>query len=283
MSANLFKEDGAMSGRTNILKRGAFTAAALCLLIAGATVARADETWDSLKQQNFGERAIQAEDGAVILDAPATAEDAAIVPLTIRVPPSVTQNLKSLYLIIDKNPGPVVAKVTFGPAAGTGGERKFSTRVRVDNFSHVRAVLETEDGTLHMASKFIAAAGGCAAMQPKDPDTENEGLGKLLVKTFPPALSTTPLFDAQVMIKHPNHNGMQLDVNTAKFIPARFVNGMTVKRDGELVFSMESSFSLSTNPNVRFSFGRGKDNALDVAVTDTDGTVFKAQSQPSGS
>ena len=40
-----------------------------------------------------------------------------------------------------------------------------STRVRIDSFSHVRAVLETEDGTLHMATKFVAAAGGCGAMQ----------------------------------------------------------------------------------------------------------------------
>ena len=262
----------------------ALVGAAVSLFVVTASVAHAaDDVWASLKQQTFGERQIVAEDGVVILDVPPTAEDAAIVPLTVRIPPSVTQKLKSLTLIIDKNPGPVVAKIAFGPAAGSGGERKFSTRVRIDNFSHVRAIVETEDGTLHMASKFVAAAGGCAAMQPKDPDTENEGLGKMLVKTFPPALSTTPLFDGQVMIKHPNHNGMQLDVNTAKFIPARFVNGMTVKRGGDHVFTMESSFSLSTNPNVRFSFGRGGENTLDVAVTDTDGTTFTAQSEPSGS
>ena len=270
-----------------ILHRGpaiVVAAAAFSLFVLTMSAGHADDdVWASIKQQTFGDRQILAEDGVVILDAPPTAEDAAIVPLTVRIPPSVNQKLKSLTLVIDKNPGPVVAKLAFGPAAGVGGERKFSTRVRIDNFSHVRAILETEDGTLHMASKFVAAAGVCAAMQPKDPDTENEGLGKLLVKTFPPALSTTPLFDGQVMIKHPNHNGMQLDVNTAKFIPARFVNGMTVKRGSELVFTMESSFSLSTNPNVRFSFGRGGENSLDVAVTDTDGTVFTAQSEPSGS
>ncbi|MGB2932554.1 MAG: thiosulfate oxidation carrier complex protein SoxZ, partial [Methyloceanibacter sp.] len=100
---------------------------------------------------------------------------------------------------------------------------------------------------------------------------------------FPPALSTAPLFDAQIMIKHPNSNGMQLDINTGKYIPARFVKEMTVKRDGELVFDMKSTFSLSTNPNLRFTFGRGADNELDVAITDTDGTLFTGKSQPSGS
>ena len=59
----------------------------------------------------------------------------------------------------------------------------------------MRAILETEDGTLHMATKFVQASGGCGAMNAKDPDTENVDLGKMLVKTFPPALSTTPLFE----------------------------------------------------------------------------------------
>jgi sulfur-oxidizing protein SoxY len=263
----------------------AVTVAALSAsLMAMAVPARAEETvWPALKQATFGDRAIQAEDGTVILDAPVTAEDASLVPLTVRVPPEVRQALKSLTLIIDKNPNPVVAKVAFGPAAGSGGERTLSTRVRVEDFSHVRAILETEDGTLHMATKFVQAAGGCAAMNPKDPDKENVDLGKMLVKVFPPALSTAPLFEGQVMLKHPNANGMQLDIDTGAFIPARFIKEMTVKRGNDLVFHMESTFSISTNPNFRFTFGRGGDNELDVTMVDTDGTVFSAKSQPNGS
>ncbi len=250
-----------------------------------ARPAKADEdVWPTIKQATFGDREIKAEDGIVTLDAPVTAEDAAMVPLTVHVPPEVKGPLKSLTLIIDKNPNPVVAKFTFGPAAGDGGgDRALSTRVRIDNFSHVRAILETEDGTLHMATKFVQAAGGCAAMKAKDPDNENVDLGKMIVKTFPPALSTTPLFEAQVMIKHPNFNGMQLDLDSKGYIPARFVKEMTVKRGDDLVFKMESTFSISTNPNFRFTFGRGGDNELDVAIVDTDGTVFEGKSRPSGS
>ena len=177
----------------------------------------------------------------------------------------------------------MIAKISFGPAAGLGGERSISTRVRIDNFSPVRAILETADGKLHMAAKFVAAAGGCAAMQAKDPDTENVDLGKMIVKVSPPALSTAPLFDGLVMIKHPNANGMQLDINTGKYIPARFVKEMTVKRGEDLVFKMDSTFSISTNPHFRFTFGRGKENEIDVGIVDTAGTVFTAKSQPSGS
>jgi sulfur-oxidizing protein SoxY len=254
------------------------------LLAMAAPVRAEEDVWPALKKMTFGDRDIKAEDGKVTLDAPLTAEDAAVVPITVHVPPEVTGPLKSLTLIIDKNPTPVVAKFTYGPAAGTGGgDRSLSTRVRIDNFSHVRAILETEDGSLHMATKFVQASGGCGAMNAKDPDTENADLGKMLVKTFPPALSTTPLFEAQVMIKHPNSNGMQLDIDTGGYIPARFIKEMTVKRGNDLVFRMESTFSISTNPNFRFTFGRGADNELDVVMVDTDGTVFTAKSQASGS
>ena len=43
-----------------------------------------------------------------------------------------------------------------------------------------------------MATKFVAASGGCGAMQAKDPDTETVDLGKTIVKMFPPALDVEP-------------------------------------------------------------------------------------------
>lgn len=264
---------------------GLCIAATAAAALLSASPLKADEdAWPMIRQATFGDRDIKAEDGKVTLDAPVTAEDAAIVPLTVHVPPEVTGPLKSLTLVIDKNPNPVVAKFTFGPAYATGGgDRAISTRVRIDNFSYVRAILETEDGSLHMASKFVQAAGGCAAMNAKDPDKETADLGKMLVKTFPPALSTTPLFEAQVMIKHPNFNGLQMDLDSKGYIPARFVKEMTVKRGDDLVFKMDSTFSISTNPNFRFTFARGGDNELNVAIVDTDGTLFEGKSQPSGS
>ena len=252
-------------------------------LLVAAPACAEEDIWPTLKQTNFGDREIVEGDGKIILEAPVTAEDPAMVPLTVRVPPEVKDELKSLTLVIDKNPNPVVAKLEFGPAAGNGGERSLSTRVRIDNFSYVRAILETEDGTLHMAKKFVQAAGGCAAMNAKDPDKETVDLGKMIVKSFPPALSTAPLFEGQVMLKHPNFNGLQMDLTSRGYVPARFVKEVVVKRGNELVFKMDATFSISTNPNFRFTYGRGTDNELDVAIVDTDGAVFTAKSQPSGS
>jgi len=275
-----------MSYALNSLTRS-FGSAALagCLVLAAAPSLYAEEAmWPFLKEQAFGDRPIQEETGMVVLETPAKVEDAALVPLTVRIPPHVKDKLKSLSIFIDNNPGdPQVAKLTYGPAAGTGGERNFSTRVRVDNFSHARAVLELEDGSLHMTTKFLSAAGGCAAMQAKDPEADVAGMGKTVVRTFQPALRSSPVWSGQVMIKHPNHNGMQLDINTSEFIPAQYVKEMTVERDGELVFKLDSTFSISTNPNFRFTFGKGEKNDLDVKIVDTDGTKFSGRTQPSGS
>ncbi|MEM7192739.1 MAG: thiosulfate oxidation carrier protein SoxY, partial [Pseudomonadota bacterium] len=145
-------------------------ALAACLIVAAAVPAQAaEDVWPLIKEDVFGDRPITEGDGYVVLETPQKVEDAAIVPMTVRVPPHVKDKLKSLSIFIDNNPDVEVATLTFGPAAGAGGERSFSTRVRVDNFSHARAVLELEDGSLHMATKFLSAAGGCAAMQAKDP------------------------------------------------------------------------------------------------------------------
>ena len=119
-----------------------------------------DDVWPDIQRDVFDGRPI-TEDATVTLEAPYRAEDAATVPLTMRIPASAGE-VKSLTLVIDKNPAPVAATFTFGAAAGKG-ERMLSTRVRIDMYSNVRAVVETADGKLHMATKFVKASGGCSA------------------------------------------------------------------------------------------------------------------------
>ena len=105
--------------------------------------ARADDPWPDIKRDVFDNRDIAEEDGTISLDAPYRAEDAAVVPLTMRIPASIARDVKTLTLIIEKNPAPVAATFHFGEAAGVG-ERMLSTRVRIDMYSNVRAVIETD-------------------------------------------------------------------------------------------------------------------------------------------
>lgn len=252
------------------------------MLLGSSPLALANEdVWPSLQTELFGTRAILENSGVVILDTPKRAEDAALVPITIRVPPSVKGALKGMWLVIDKNPTPVAFSLKFGPAAGDGGgERRVTTRVRIDTFSYVHAVVETADGTLHMAKAFVKAAGGCAAPSPKDAEKASNDLGKMLIKSFNPALPSSALREAQFMIKHPNHNGLQMDYESRAYIPARFIREVTIKRGDDLVFVAETGFALSANPNFRFTMANAEDedNSLDVVAIDTDETRFVGRS-----
>lgn len=240
-----------------------------------------EDFWAAISKDIYGGREVVENASAVTLDAPYRAEDAALVPLTVKIPADVSASVKKLTLIIDKNPAPVVAEFTFGPAAGTG-ERMLSTRVRVDMYSNIRAVVETADGKLFMATKFVKAAGGCSAPALKDTDAVLAEAGKMQIKTFDAATASGTL-EGQLMIRHPQYSGLQLNQATGYYIPAKFVRALDVMRGEDLVFHMEGGISLSENPNIRFSYAAGGDGTLEVTAEDTDGRKFIGRNGPKGS
>lgn len=237
-----------------------------------------EDAWPGIRKEVFGTRDIVEESGKVVLEAPVRAEDAALVQITVRLPADVPSDTKALTLVIDKNPAPIVATFTFGEAAGSG-ERTLTTRVRIDMYSNVRAILETRDGALHMATRFVKAAGGCSAPALKDADDALAQLGRMQVKTFA-ANGSSGAPEAQVMIRHPNYSGMQMNQLTGLYIPAKYVSEIEVRRGAVLVFRMEGGISLSEDPNIRFTYAEGAGEPLQVTAKDSDGRAFTASSAP---
>ena len=251
---------------------------ALALPVAAAD----DDPWPGIAKDLFAQRAF-TDTQDIVLDAPIRAEDAGVVPIAVKIPASLAAKVTKLTLIIDKNPMPVVAAFTFGPAAGDG-ERVISTRVRFDMYSNLRAIAETSDGQLLMTSRFVKAAGGCSAPALKDADQALANLGKMQVKMLDEAQSSgsTPQMKvAQLMIRHPNYSGMQMNQLTGLYIPAKYVQQIEVKRGDELVFKIDSGISLSEDPNIRFSYSAGAaGDAIDVTAQDSDGKVFNGRAEP---
>ena len=244
------------------------------------------DPWPGIRKDVFEARQIE-ESQALVLDAPYRAEDAGVVPISIKIPAEIAASVKKLTLIIDKNPMPVVAAFTFGAAAGAG-ERVISTRVRFDNYSNLRAIAETNDGRLLMVSRFVKAAGGCAAPALKDADQALASIGKMQIKMLDAdqsAGASVAMREAQLMIRHPNYSGMQMNQLTGFFIPAKFVQKIEVMRGDEMVFTMEGGISISEDPNIRFTYGTGPagGDRIEVTATDTDGKVFKGRAEPKNS
>jgi sulfur-oxidizing protein SoxY len=237
-----------------------------------------DDPWPGLQKDIFGNRAI-AEDGIVQIFAPNQADDAAVVPVSVKIPASVVPTAKSLILIIDRNPIPVAASFAFGDAYRRGpdiGERTIATRIRVDAFSRVRVVLETEDGALHMASKFVIGSGGCSAPASKDPEQALAQLGQTRIDIRQDGSIGKAWREARAMIKHPNFTGMQMNSRTGEFTPARFVNAIDVKQGDVLLWSMQGGISISEDPNIRFTFGTDNPADLNFSAVDTAGVHFTA-------
>jgi len=266
------------------LHRLLFGGFALLAIISVAARAE-DDPWPDIRAALFEQRPIAENDGAVALYVPEQAEDAALVPIAIHLPAGVANTARSLTLIIDRNPAPIAATFRFGEgyaASSDIGERKIMTRVRVDSFSNMRAVLETNDGALHMATRFVRGAGGCSAPASKDAEEALASLGRMQVKTTATPALGADWREGTVMIRHPNFTGLQMDLDTRGYTPARYVDKLEVRRGDKVMLRMEGGISISENPHLRFNYDAAGGDALEVSASDTNGTKFAGSSAPGG-
>jgi sulfur-oxidizing protein SoxY len=237
--------------------------------------ARAEDTeaarqarWHDVARAVFNNRPVTDGLGLISIEAPPRALDAALVPIGITVAPQLKP--VALTLIIDDNPAPVAGIVHFGKLADP---HALKLRVRVDQYTLIHAVAELPDGRLLAVSAFVKAAGGCSA-----PGTTNQAeamarIGRM--KLFATASQTPGTTTAELLVSHPNYNGMQMDPVTRFYTPARYIRTITVSQGGERVFSMDGDISLSQDPAITFRFHPNGAAKLDVEVDDSAKAVFR--------
>lgn len=232
-----------------------------------------DALWNStLKQQFFGERVIDENRPLISIEAPKRAANPALVPIRIssRIKQTDERFVERVYLFIDQNPVPLAAKFTFSPDSGRAD---LSLRIRVNEYSKVRAVAEINDGSLSMASRFVKATGGCSAPVGSDIDRAMARMGKM--KLFPRGeLKVGEALFSQLMISHPNITGLQMDQLTMLFAPAHFVKKIDIAFNGKPVLSAETDISISEDPSIGFYFVPSENGKLSVEVEDTKGNRF---------
>jgi sulfur-oxidizing protein SoxY len=259
--------------------------ATLALLAAAAAPAAtlqptddpaASPVWQKVRASLFENRPIQpAAPELLRLEAPARAIDAAVVPVAIRtrLPANSPLHVSKLYLIIDANPSPVSAIFSFTPESGRAD---IETRVRVDAYSHVRAIAETSDGKLHMTTRFVKASGGCSAPAGSDAAAAQATLGQMRFRVEGDLKGREPVL-AQLAIEHPNHSGLAMDQATRQYTPAHYVRKIDVTYGGKPVLSADVDFSMSENPNFRFHFlPQGGSGELRATVVDSKDLRFVA-------
>lgn len=230
-------------------------------------VQKDESRWDHLRVMLFQDRTIHDGEEMLALEAPKRAHDAAIVPISIRpaFAQSEDRHIKTITLVIDDNPSPIAGRFHFTPKSGIAA---VSTRVRVNSYTNIRAIAETDDGELYMTKRFVKASGGCSAPAGKDMDAAMARIGKMKLRQSEAPVLGEPS-PVQFLLSHPNSTGMQMDQLTRHYVPAHFVKRMEVQYRNEPILTIESDISLSEDPSIHFYFVPDEPGELEVKAIDS--------------
>lgn len=90
-------------------------------------------------------------EGKVKLTIPHLAENGHLVPLTVVVdsPMTAADHVRTLYLLSEKNPRPIIAKIGMGPGTGRA---EITTRIRLAGAQYVVAAAQMSDGSFWAAA-----------------------------------------------------------------------------------------------------------------------------------
>jgi sulfur-oxidizing protein SoxY len=259
----------------NRVKRLALLFVFLPLWLTAWSAPATEGAWEKVRARLFAGRSISEPGSDVIeLQAPERAADAATVPIVLRAkqPQRPERFVRKVYLVIDHNPSPVGAVFTFAPESG---QATVETRVRIEDYSMMRAIAELSDGSLHMVTRYIKASGGCSAPAGKDAAAAAARLGKTRLQVIELGAPGRPAL-AQLMISHPNHSGLVMDQLTRLYQPADFVRRVEVSYAGRTVFSADLDFTISENPNFRFFFLPTGDGELRARIEDSHERRFES-------
>lgn len=266
--------------RRPLIVKSLLMALTLSATVTQATTVEEDMAWTGgLRSAYFQDREILTDD-LITLEAPQRAENAASVPVSIKasIPQTDELYIRTIWLFVDKNPGPLVGKFHFNPASGRAD---LALRLRVDAYSPVRAIAETNDGALHMSRRFVKASGGCSAPAASDRESAMKQLGNIdfLVRPEGGEVQASAVSEdlptlAELVIHHPNRSGLQKDQITHLYAPPDFVQQVKVTFEGEEIFRAETSFAVSENPSFRFYFAPRREGEVTAEVVDTEGRQF---------
>lgn len=237
---------------------------------------KSDKVWEEkLRKAYFNDKKIieDTDNSLIQIKAPYAAEDATIVPISIRthIPQTKNSFIKKMHIFIDKNPLPLVGVFEFSPK---NGKADLAMRVRVDTFSYIRLVAELNTGELYMTKSFVRAKGACSSPPPKGAQESKLLLGKMKIKSIGDIVFGKPNL-IQLKIRHPNITGMApLKIGSRVIPPPHYIDELKIYYNDELVMQASTTFGVSMDPAYRFYIVPDKEGTLTVKGKDTKKNMF---------
>lgn len=247
---------------------------ALCLATTAAAEQSGIDVWEALLKPRYFP-AVELADGAgiITLKTPYRAEDAAFTPVSVTagIPQTAARHIEKLYLFVENNPQPLVGVFTLTPALGRAD---LALRVRIDQYTNVRAVAVLNSGEHYLATNFVKAAGGCSAPLAADFNAAMERIGQMRFRTVG-AAPEDDLLIGQFILSHPNVTGLQKDQKTQLIRPEHYVKTIKLYQGDTLLMTAETGFSVSADPSFRFFLRDSGARELRAEVVDSKGLSWQ--------
>jgi sulfur-oxidizing protein SoxY len=139
----------------------------------------------------------------------------------------------------------------------------------------VRLIAELSDGQLYGVKTYVKASGGCSAPAASNADATKSMLGQMKFRTF--RAETDALPEAQIMLRHPQNSGLQMDQLTRLYIPPFFIDNLKVWQGDKLVLTMDGGIAISEDPNIRFNYRPNGAANFRVEAIDTSKNMFQVE------
>lgn len=234
-----------------------------------------NERWEQVRIALFPDQEFLDGSDVIELTSPIIPDDPAAVPVAIKalIPQTEELHIKRITVLVDHNPAPLAAVFHLTPASGVAD---LKTRVRVGEFSWIRAVAETSDGKHYLAKAFVKASGGCDVSPRLDHEKVEQGLGEMKLR-LPGGSKPGQINLAHLQIEHPNYNGMQVGNVAGVYIPVRMIQKIEVSYDEQPLLVIDGHMSLSADPQFRFHYVPDAAGEFEIRMLDSDKAVFKNQ------
>ena len=247
-------------------------------LPANAQVPQADELtggdplgsmqWPTLRKQYLGDAPMQFS-GAVQVRGPAFADDAMNVPLLVnaRALDSVGGGVARIQVVVDRNP--VRDVLTFTPHKALA---MLAFRIRMEQASPVRAMVQTRDGQWHVGSTWVkASGGGCTVPGITRADGSwVKNLNQVQTKFFYNPVDGSRRLRLRVM--HPMDTGLVAGIPAFHVEDLRMVDAV-----GEVWWALALHEPVSENPLITFELPVQGGQGFKVLGRDNNGNRIEAE------
>ena len=224
-----------------------------------------DANWSYHQIKILGDPVNIRFDQRVVVKAPASAEDSLNVPVLVDA--SAVPNVKRMILLADYGPIPKI--LTYWPERA---EAKIAFRFKIDQATPIRAAVETHDGSWHIGSTYIdAAGGGCTAPAHAYANADwEEHLGKVNGMVWPDRGRV------RLVVDHP------MDTGLADGIPVFIIEKLQLDdMQGERLAKLDLHEPVNEDPAFTFYFpDGGLGNEVKVHGRDNNGNEIEAVLSP---